>query len=278
MLTISPADTRKLIQSVRLEYNHDLSAFCFNLLRYRVSLYLDQYRVEGIGHLLDHLLEDETAMDKFLSCISAGSSELFRDPVMWKHLREQFIPEIISENRQPVFWFPRSVSGHDAFSLLILLAEDRIRYPYRIILSTSNFTDMQNIQAGILNREFMNLSRENYVKAGGRKSLDEYVDRNGNLSKLNPTRKITFSRHFNMLHGGPGQVDLIMIRNQLINYKQQEKNKLLNHFTEILKPGGILVLGVKERIEDKMVERKVVPQVGHEGIYRKMMQKPDTLS
>ena len=124
MLTINPADTRKLIQSVRSNYNLDLSEFGFNLLRYRLSQYLDRHLIKDTENLINHLNEDETYIDEFLSGISAGSSELFRDPGMWKNLRSDIIHRLFSAFRQPVFWLPKSVSGHDAFSLLILLVEE----------------------------------------------------------------------------------------------------------------------------------------------------------
>ena len=269
MLTINPADTRKLIQSVRSNYNLDLSEFGFNLLRYRISQYYDRHLIKDIDILISHLHEDETYIEEFLSGISAGSSELFRDPGMWKNLRSDIIHQLSSAFGKPVFWLPRSVSGYDAFSLVMLLFEEGFINECQIFSSTSNFASLKNLQTGKLEKKFMNLSRENYLNSGGKKSLEGFFDRSGNQIKPSLTRKIKFTRHYNMLHDVPDRIHLIMIRNQLLNYTRPVKNHILNHLTEMLPVGGILALGAKELIEDNMISRKYDSLVLDEGIYIK---------
>ena len=271
MLTITPADTRKLIQSVRSDYNLDLSDIGFNLLRYRISQYLEKHLIKDAENLITRLLEDETCMDEFLSGISAGSSELFRDPGMWKNLRVQIIPQLFTAFRQPVFWLPKSVSGHDAFSLLILLTEEKFINQCQIYSSTSNFVDLKHLQAGTLEKNLMNLSRENYLNTGGKKNLEDFFDRMGDHIKSSLIRKIKFTRHNNMLNDSPEQAHLIMIRNQLLNYTQPIKNHILDNLAEMIPAGGILVLGVKELIEDDRITRKFERPVADESIYRKVV-------
>jgi chemotaxis protein methyltransferase CheR len=269
MLTINPADTRKLIHSVRLNYNIDLAEFSFNLLRYRVSRYLDNHLVQDADSLINHLLNDENQIDEFLSGISAGSSELFRDPGMWNNLRSGILPQLFSAFRDPVFWLPRSVSGHDAYSLLILLAEEGFLNASHIFSSTPSFTDLKNVRSGKIERGFMNLNRENYLKAGGKKSIETYFNRSSDHLKPSFTRKIKFTRHYNMLHDAPGELHLIMIRNQLLNFTQPVKNHLLSHLTGMLPAGGILVLGAKELIDNDMIAREYESLVADESIYMK---------
>jgi len=269
MLTINPADTRKLIRSVHSNFNLDLSELSFNLLRYRISQYLEIHLIKDAENLINRLLDDETYVDEFLSGISVGASELFRDPEMWKNLRLQVIPQLFSTFREPVFWLPKSVSGHDAFSLLILLTEEGFYNPCQVCSSTSNFVSLKNLQAGKLEKKFMGLNMENYIKTGGKKSLEDYFNPGKDQIKPSLTRKIKFTRHYNMLHDAPQQVHLIMVRNQLLNYIRPVKIQIINRLEEMLPAGGILVLGVKELIEDDMIARKFESLVPEEGIYRK---------
>ncbi len=271
MLTINPPDTRKFIQSVRSNYNLDLSEIGFNLLRYRISKYLEKHLIKDAESLIARLLENETSIEEFLSGISAGSSELFRDPGMWKYLRMQIIPQLFTSFSRPLFWIPRSVSGHDAFSLLILLAEENFINRCQIYSSTSNFVDLEHLKAGILDKNFIKLSSENYLNGGGKKSLKDFFNPGRNCIKSSLTRKIKFTRHFNLLHDSPEQAHFIMIRNQLLNFTQPIKNHILNNLAGILPAGGILVLGVKEQIEDYTVSRKFKRPAEEEGIYRKVL-------
>jgi len=269
MFIITPQDTNKLLLSVHSNYNIDLSVFCYNLLRYRISQFLGMHLLKDVRELIDHLLDDEIHLDKFLAGISAGSSELFRDPGTWKHLREEILPELYSKFSEPVFWLPRSVSGHDAFSLLILLAEDFSLNRCKIYSSASNFSDLKRIQAGRLEKQFTNLSYTNYLESGGKKNLKTYLDHKGDHIKPSLLRKIKFTRQYNLLSGVPDQVNMIVLRNQLLNYTQTFKNNILNQLAEILQPGGILILGIKELIEDELVARKYAPLIADEGIYIK---------
>jgi len=272
MLTINPEDTRKLIRSVHSNYNLDLSELSFNLLRYRISQYLDIHLIKDADTLINRLLEDDTNVDEFLSGISAGSSELFRDPGMWKNLRIHIVPQLFSRFKEPVFWLPKSVSGHDAFSLLILLTEEGFYNQCQIYSSTPNFISLRNLQAGNLEKKFMSLNMENYLNTGGKKSLEDFFDRSKNQIKPSLIRKIKFTRHYNMLHNAPNQVKFIMVRNQLLNYTRPAKIEIINHLAEMLPSGGILVFGIKELFEDTMIARKFESFEAKEGIYKKKEQ------
>jgi len=271
MFGISIDDSRRIIQAIHAHYRLDLSGYLINSFRFRISKILDKHHIKNIEQLIDRLLEDETYFDEFLYEISAGSTEMFRDPPMWLSLSIQFLPDLFKRKGTPVFWFPRCVSGDELFSLLILLKEIDALKDCQIFVSTLSFKSLYLIKNGELHRSKLTISQDNYLDAGGKNEFNSYFKEKNKLILLNSSliKGVQFKRQDHNLTGMKEEADVIFIRNQLLNYNSLLKEKLLDFFTQKLSQGGLLILGQKETIQTKNISNNFIPIHHEEAIYQK---------
>ena len=155
---------------------------------------------------------------------------------------------MLDQRRQLKVWHAGCGSGEEAYSLAILFTEAGLYHRTQFYATDINRSVLEEARKGeIPFRELRNYSA-NYLKAGGEKSLTDYLAIQAGTARLRPEllTNILFSDH-NLAHDQVfGEMDLILCRNVLIYFNQKLQNKVLNLFRDSLRPGGFLGLGMKE--------------------------------
>jgi chemotaxis protein methyltransferase CheR len=126
--------------------------------------------------LLPTLLRDEQVAQTAINMLSVPVSEFFRDPPVWKYLREQVIPELDSFPRINV-WQVGCGYGQESYSLAILLHECGLAYKARMITTDINADLLRVARRGRWPADQFAQWRANYLAAGGSACFDDYFDR-----------------------------------------------------------------------------------------------------
>jgi hypothetical protein len=131
----------------------------------------------GAGSLVDllpALLRDEETARRWRSTmLSVPVSEFFRDPPVWKYLREQVMPELDSFPRINV-WQVGCGYGQESYSLAILLHECGLAYKARMITTDINADLLRVARRGRWPADQFAQWRANYLAAGGSACFDDY--------------------------------------------------------------------------------------------------------
>lgn len=271
---LSALEIRLLMEGVYHVYGYDFREYSEASLRRRLMLWLSGSGFETLSHAQSHILRDRTLFDTLLRGITVNVSEMFRDPVFFKALREQVVPYLKTYPFIKI-WHAGCATGEEAYSMAILLQEEGFRDRFRIYATDINEEVIRKAQEGIYPLNELQHFTRNYQHSGGTGSFSDYYTARYDHAILNASLKknIVFAAHNLAVDGDFGEMNLILCRNVLIYFKQTLKDRVLGLFDQSLIPGGFLCLGTKENLDHRQIAGLYEPVAPRVQIYRKKYEK-----
>ena len=259
MLTVTMDETNDIIHGIAKNHGIDLSGMAMASLRLKISRFCREHHLLSPGSLMNRLVDEPGLIDSFIFSISAASPEMFRDPELWIALRDQVLPGLIQDSKTAYILIPESVSPEEIFSMSILLKESGLEKQFRIKATCFNaYTRDQIVNKPLLKGRYR-ICKENYELFNPGSTLDKYFQlKDGeyyckpglwnpvNLSLLK-TQQFVSDEHYR----------LILYRNRMI-YQNLERSR--RHIQRIFDPaaeGTILVIGIKESVDNLGLQDRV---------------------
>lgn len=215
---------------------------------------------------------DPAFFARFLEQITINVTEMFRDPVFYKKLRKEILPNL---GTYPFIriWIAGCSTGEEAYSISIMLTELNLLHKSLIYATDINATVLAKASQAIFPLSKMKQYSENYINAGGTKNFSSYYSANYSLAKLhNDLReKIIFSTHNLASENSFNQFQLILCRNVLIYFDRLLQLKVFELFDNSLENLGYLGLGSKETVEFSSISKKY-KRLENEKIWRKISE------
>jgi len=237
-------------------------------------------RARGIASFdqLAATLERGTTPELSLDVIDAllnNETSFFRDELVFEHIANRVLPQLAAARRREKrlrIWSAACSTGQEAFSLAIILAQQRERWAdWNIeILAT-------DISRSAVMRARRGLYTQFEVQRG--LPIQHLVDwfqpvlDQGWRAKPQLMSMISFGRH-NLLGPPPagGRFDLILCRNALIYFAPERRHQMLEGLSLAIAADGVLMLGAGETalgnsrrfINDPMMQNIYRP-AGHAG-------------
>lgn len=265
-------ETKEVIKAIYDVYHVSFEDYALTSFMRRLNKVMEIHHFRTPDQLIFHLKQDPGFFDRFLKEISVETTEMFRDPSLWRFFINEIIPNVILPRNNYKIWLPSCVSGEELFSLLIILKEEKVLDQVEIIAGTSNTYSQDIIQKGLIKKEKLRLSEENYIRIHGREgNLEKYYHLKPNYfvldnSLLQNVRLSEPEFHFTNI---PDSVDLILYRNTMLYYNFALKDRVLNTLYSSLKQKGLLVIGTKETIASHDIAKQVTYYTPFERIYQK---------
>lgn len=231
---------------------YDLSPDKNYLLDLKLRPVMEKAGINGIEKLITELSRDpdSTLAQNVMQAMTINETMFFRDQRPFDIIRDHILPALYkSKNGAPIqIWSSACSSGQEAYSLSIIMEEERHKYPhldYRILgtdicqamvdrARTGQYTDFETqrgLSDDIRARYFIPFD-------GGWKAQDIL------------RRQITFQQ-MNLMNptAAMGPFDLVLCRNVLIYFDDQGKRKLLGDIRARLSLTGYLIVGASEIIK-----------------------------
>ena len=251
MMEIGIVETRSIINLIAERYNYDFSDFALTSFKRRVERIIEQNNLKHPDILMNRLLENQGFVDSFIDQINVPSSEMFRDPSLWRVLRDEIITSMYRETGTGFkIWLPNSVSGDELFSLVILLAEMDMLEKAQIIVSCMSDKSINTIKTGVFNDQKLEISADNYIRSNGKYDLSKYYSSShGQLVRdISLIQNVTFVKQNTFLDPAPQGIKLVLFRNKMIYFNQTLQTKVLKSIYNSVSVGGYLVIGTKESL------------------------------
>lgn len=197
--------------------------------------------------LVEH---DPDEYARLVSSLLIKVTEFFRDPKVFKYLRDETLPALIDEalasDRQLRLWSAGCSTGEEAYSLAIALAEalgsHRLAFDVRVFA-----TDIDNAAIAFARRGVYPESALQKVPPAIRERY--FVKSDGGYEVAKPIRSMmTFGEHDLGARAPFPRIDLILCRNVLIYFTVPMQRAALETFGFSLRDGGRLVLGPSETV------------------------------
>jgi chemotaxis protein methyltransferase CheR len=184
---------------------------------------------------------------KVLDAMTNNETWFFRDLHPFEALRDKVIPELLRKraNEQRLsIWSAASSSGQEAYSLAMLWRENFNLPGWRIEIAATD------ISTAVLARaETGNYSQMEVNRGLPAAYLTKYFKRNGLHWELSrEVRDMVTFRHLNLatVWIGVKPMDVIFLRNVLIYFDIETRQRILAQIRRCLRPDGYLCLGGAE--------------------------------
>lgn len=238
-----------LLEAVYLRYHYDFRRYAAASLKRRLAQAMTKLGCRSYSVLQERLLRDPEAFGETLSFLTIQVSEMFRDPAVWRALREKVVPVLRTYPSLKV-WVAGCSSGEELYSIAILLREEGLLERTTLYATDVNPAALRKAEAGIYDLSRVAQFSEGYLAAGGRASLSDYFTEGyGSVVFDKDLRKeAVFSDHCLATDSVFAEVQLVTCRNVLIYFTRELQDRALGLFRDSLCRKGFLVLGSKETL------------------------------
>jgi chemotaxis protein methyltransferase CheR len=242
-MDITISDIKNISEKIREHIGININNFAQEALKSRINNINTTYDIRNIDTLISYIENGKITPDDFLHHFSVPFTEMFRDPSMWRKLKD----DLISNSKDKYFkiFLPSCSTGDEYYSLLILLDEIGILNSSHITVSSWSKKTIATIKEAIIPAKKMEINVANYKRFEGKGNIESYFESN----KIKNLQKNTEFLNISIFDSKmPINQDIIIFRNKFIYFTQDTQNIVLEKLHNSLKIGGKLIIGIKENI------------------------------
>ena len=269
--SIAEIEVDLLLEAVRRVRGFDFRDYARASLRRRIA---NQVKAESAGTvtaLLDRVVHDPQAMDRFLLGLSVNVSAMFRDPAFFRAIREQVVP-LLRTYPFVRIWQAGCSMGEEVYSLAILLEEEGLLDRCRIYATDISESILARAREGIFPLDLMKKYTQNYQQAGGRSSFSEYYTAGYDHAIFRPSlrARVVFAQHNLVTDGAFNEFNLVLCRNVMIYFNRRLQDRVHGLLYDSLATFGILGLGAKETLALSPVADAYEELNGPQRLFRRL--------
>lgn len=241
----------KIIILLRTYTGNDFSLYKKNTVYRRIERRMGVHKIDKISSYVQFLQENPVEVNILFKELMIGVTTFFRDTEVWDSLKENVIPDIVS-NLQPGSilraWVPGCSTGEEAYSLAIVFKEvvEKIN-PHGGFSLQIFATDLDNDAIEIARKGIFPVNIVNDVSQARLNRFFLATD-DGFFINSEIRETIVFAQHNIIMHPPFTKIDMLSCRNLLIYMEPELQKKLLSLFYYSLNSKGIMVLGSSETL------------------------------
>jgi chemotaxis protein methyltransferase CheR len=253
-------------------FGYDFTHYAKASFKRRVNRLMIIDRIPSFAELVFRLKHEGSYLKRVVQELTVNVTEMFRDPALFKTLRETVLPQLAT-NPFIRIWHAGCSTGEEVFSMAILLEEANLLHKSLLYATDLNPSVIENIRKGIFPMSQMKQYSENYILSGGKNEFSKYYTAKYDWAKFDDRlmSKMIASTHNLVSDSSFNEFQMIFCRNVLIYFDKDLQEKVLTLFEESLERLGFLVLGSKENLRFTSVAPMFRQPDKNEKIWRKMI-------
>ncbi|MBC9929692.1 CheR family methyltransferase [Chitinophaga qingshengii] len=259
-----------LVSLIHRQYGYDFSDYAPSSLKRRFLRFMDHAAIEEVGELTSRLQQDAVFFERMTQFITVNVTEMFRDPLFYRALRELVLPRLAT---YPIIkiWHAGCATGEEVFSMIILLREAGLLERCRIYATDLNALNLDKAEKAFIPLKCMKDYTQNYQQMGGMEDFSGYYTADHEHAIIHPTlrRNVVFFQHNLVTDQVFNEFQLICCRNVFIYFNRQLQERVLRLFYDSLAPLGYLTLGLKESMLFSGEHRRFEPVSAAYKIFRR---------
>ena len=251
-----------LYKKAGIVLNESKQAMVMGRLEKRLR-YLGIHSYQAYFRLFDSPgFENETTMA--IDLLTTNETYFFREPKHFEYLRDEIFPQ--HKGKQMRIWSAASSSGEEAYTLAMLLADYNQTTSWEVLGTDISTRILDKARSGLYQANAAEKIPSRLLKNYCLRGVGEYEG----FLLIDPAicKNVKFL-HANLIEKLPdlGLFDVIFLRNVLIYFDMETKQRLLERITTYLRPGGYFFISHSETLNSIKTDlRSVMP-----SIYRKPM-------
>lgn len=259
-----------LLEAVYRRWGYDFRSYARASIERRIRQFLSGTDCASVSEAISKLLHDKEFFSRLARYFSISVTEMFRDPLVYRAVRENVVPLLRTWPHFKV-WHAGCATGEEVYSLAIVLKEEGVYDRATIYATDFNDEALERAREGVYEFDKIQEATRNYQQAGGKASFSEYYHGRYGAAAMDAALKdrIVFSTHNLASDAAFGEMHLVFCRNVLIYFNRELQNRALGLFTESLVHGGFLCLGTKEDLRFTDVNSRYEVVDAKAKIYKK---------
>ncbi len=248
---------------------YDFTQYSHTSLRRRLIRILLELEMD-VDEITSRMRNDGEFLERIVKKLTVHTTELFRDPEIWKKIKTQILPTFKDQETIRI-WHSGCSTGQEVYSMMMLLEELDLLERTQIFGSDLNPDVIEIARKGTYKYHFNQSYLENFnrVMLNGSGDLTPHhkkywkkyfqidvtrdVIRMKDYLRLKPVyKKLDLVKDPNLFMV---KFDLIVCRNVIIYFNNELQNRVFDLFYENLNDHGTLILGVHESIMGPFAKR-----------------------
>lgn len=244
--------TLKGVRDFNLDYYKD------KCIRRRIAIRIRATRCRTAEEYGELLRQSPVEPDLLLKVLTIHVSQFFRNPATFEKMRSDIIPYLLGlratkGEKRLMFWSVGCASGEEPYSIALFLKEF---FPHEAergeitILAT-------DVDANIIDAAIAGVYGEERLVEVPAPMRERWFRKEGARYHLHPDIKgmVEFRKSDLFDRDSFPESDLILCRNVLIYFERTQQENILNGFADMLRDGGILIMGKSETLFGAIRER-----------------------
>ena len=267
---IQDAEVEIILNDLLEIYGYDFTEYSKASIKRRVNRLFTIDRFTSFAEFRYRIKSDPEYIPHFIEQITVTVTEMFRDPMFYKALREQVLPTLGTSPFIRI-WHAGCSTGEEVYSMAILLKEANLFHKSLLYATDLNPQVLEKARKGIFPLSQMKQYSENYIQSGGTNEFSKYYTANYDKVKFDDSlrEKMIFSTHNLVSDHSFNEFQLILCRNVLIYFDKDLQAKVFDLFEQSLDNLGYLALGSKETLRFSSIISRF-KKIDKEKIWRKI--------
>lgn len=242
---ISEEEFESLNKALKERYDIDFVSYESKSLRRQVSKVMGKYGFNSVIELWQKLMRDREFVKTYINEMTVGMTSMFRDPIMWKYLREEILP-ILAKQKEIRIWHAACSTGEEVYTLAMMLDELNLLHKTKAIATDLNTDSLRKAEAG---RYHFTTKRQNEKQAKDydpKLDLSKYYTDDESYFVMDRKLRSHVRFQYHDLTKGPlggEKFDLVFCRNVMIYFDQGLKVKVTKSLYQNLVDKGFLITG-----------------------------------
>ena len=244
----------KIISLLHQKTGHDFAMYKKTTLLRRIERRQEVHKINHMQDYIRFLMGNPVEIEILFKELLIGVTNFFRDPAVWKKLRENILPDLINKlpDGQTIrAWVTSCSTGEEAYSLAIVFREavQEAEIPRNIYLQIF----ATDIDRDAIEKARRGIFSSNIAIDVPPELLLRYFVPEGDGYRVHTTiREMIIFAEQNVIRDPPfTKLDILSCRNLLIYMEPALQKKLFALYYYALRPGGILILGSSESLGNK---------------------------
>lgn len=237
------------LEKIKIRYGYDYMGYNQQHLQRRIRLFYNILKPKNPDDFEQIILKDKNIFKDFALHISVNITTFYRNPSVFKVLRENILPQLDSFIAIKI-WCAGCSSGEEVYSIALFLQELGILHKSLIYATDLNEVVLAQAKNGLYSLDQYNIFLQHYYQAGGDQSFSRYFKTYDKFVAIDEEiqKHIVFFQHNLALENKINDFQLIFCRNVLIYFDLTLKEKVFTLFENSLDSYGFLVLGESESL------------------------------
>ncbi len=257
-ISISDEELNALTHAILKRYGVDFTCYEPKSLKRRVIRCISVFKLKSIHELWVKMLRDSNFIHNFMNEVSVGLTAMFRDPVLWRALRDRVLPDLAHKEVINI-WHAGCSTGEEVYTMGIVLEEAGLLHKAKALATDMNLDAIETAKEGKYHKLKLTEYANNYAAYRPFSDFHKYyqkADDDHGILDPNLIRHVTFDFHNLITQKMDQQFDIIFCRNVMIYFDAIAKARLIEQFHQSLNPSGYFIIGFYDALHSMMDKAK----------------------